>query len=111
MSIEPFTLDETSRGVFSLLLGDLDTYSSVFEARGHLGSGCSWEAVARVVVESSLAEYDDRIEFDSEADMFCARSKDRTALVKLAKLLAEATRSPKALGKLIAQVPPSLWDD
>ena len=75
--------------------------------------------VARTVVESSLTEYDDRIDFDSERDMFCARSKDRTALVKLAEVLLEATRSPRAagpdragpaqpLGRLIVPRPPSL---
>jgi hypothetical protein len=111
MAIEPFRLHETSPGVFTLLLSDLDTYASVFEAKGHIGGGPAWEAVARFVVESSLAEFEDRIEFDSEADTFCALSRDRTALAKLAETLSEATRSPKALRKLIAQVPPSLWDD
>jgi hypothetical protein len=63
------------------------------------------------VVESALSELEDHIEFDSEADMFCARSADRAALVKLGEVLAEATRSPKQLKKLIEKVPPALWDD
>jgi hypothetical protein len=53
----------------------------------------------------------DGIEFDSESDMFCARSADRTALVKLGEVLAEAARSPKVLTKLLGKVPPSLRDD
>jgi hypothetical protein len=111
MSLEPFLLDETSAGVFSLLLRDLDVFSAPFEAAGHSGSGSSWEAVARQVLESSLPDLEDRIDFDSEADMFCARSSDREALVRLGGVLAEGARSRKRLAKLIASVPPNLWDD
>jgi hypothetical protein len=111
MSLAPLILDESSAGAFSLLLRDLDSYSHVFEAKGHSGNGYSWEAVARAVVESSLAEIEDQIEFDSEAHMFCATSKDRTALARLGEILAEGTRSPKVLRKLIAKVAPNLWDD
>ena len=109
MSLAPFILDETSPGAFSLLLRDLDSYSHVFEAKGHSGNGYSWEAVARAVVESSLAEIE--IEFDSEADMFCAMSSDRTALARLGEILAEGTRSPKVLRKLVAKLAPNSWDD
>src|ERR1700734_3568613 len=109
MSLDPLILDETSPGVFSLLLRDLDSFSAVFEARGHIGNGYSWEAVARAIVESSLAEIEEKIKFDSESDAFVARSADRAALVKLGEVLAQGARSPKALKKLIAKVPPSLW--
>jgi len=111
MSLAPLILDETSPGGFSLLLRDLDSFSGIFEARGHAGNGYSWQAAAQHVVESSLTELEDKIEFDAEADMFCARSTDRTALVRLGEALAEAARSPKTLRKLIAAVPPTRWDD
>lgn len=111
MSLEPLFLDETSPGKFSLLLRDLDTWSARFEAEGHSGNGYSWEAVARQLVESSLSDLEEKIEFDSEADMFCAYGADRGALEKLGELLAEAARTPKKLAKLISSVPPSLWDD
>jgi hypothetical protein len=111
MSLEPLLLDETSPGVFSLLMRDLDDISGPFEAAGHSGNGYSWESVARQVLESSMPDLEERIDFDSEADMFCARSSDRKALEKLGAVLAEAARSRKRLAKLIASVPPSLWDD
>jgi hypothetical protein len=111
MSLDPFILDETSPGVFSLLLRDLDVVSRAFENAGHTGNGYSWEAVARHVLESTLAELAERIEFDCEADMFCAVSADRDALAKLGSVLANGVRSQKELAKLIASVPPSLWDD
>ena len=102
MVLDPLILDETSPGVFSLLLRDLDSFASAFEANDHVGCGYSWEALARHVVESSLSELEEKIEFDSEADMFCATSGDRGALAQLGEALAEATRSPKRLAKLIA---------
>jgi Immunity protein 51 len=111
MSLEPLALEETSPGTFSLLLRDLDMVSAAFEAAGHSGNGYSWEAVARHIVESSLSELEDRIEFDSEADMFCATSADCDALAKLGGELAEGAQSRKRLAKLIASVPASLWDD
>jgi hypothetical protein len=111
VSLDPLFLDETSPGVFSLQLRDLDEVSAPFEAAGHSGNGCSWESVARHVLESSFPDLEERIELDSEAEMFCTYSSDRQALEKLGAVLAEAARSKKRLTKLIASVPPSLWDD
>ena len=111
VSLEPLLLAETSPGTFSLLLRDLDSFSPSFEAAGHSGNGYSWEAVARHVLESSLPEAEERVEFDSEADMFCAHGADREALEQLGTIVADAARSPKRLAKLIATVPPALWDD
>jgi hypothetical protein len=111
MSLEPLLLDETSPGVFNLLLRDLDSFSPVFESAGHSGNGYSWEAVARHVLESSLSEFEEVIALNSEADMFCAHGRDRDALEQLGAVLADAARSPKGLKKLIATVPKTLWDD
>jgi hypothetical protein len=111
MSIEPFVLVETSPGAFSLLLDDLDELSGPFKAAGHAGNGYSWQAVAQQVVETSLSELEDRIDFDSEANMFCAYSSEREALARLAEVLAEVARSRKRLTQLIGSVSPALWDD
>lgn len=111
MSLEPFSIIETTPGAFSLLLRNLDTLASAFEAAGHTGNGYSWQALAQHVLDSDLPELVERIEFDSEADMFCAFATDRGSLERLGEHLATLARHPKSLTKAIAAVPSSAWDD
>jgi hypothetical protein len=111
VSIDPFSLIETTPGAFSLLLRDLDATASTFEAAGHTGNGYSWQVVAQHLLETNLTDIADRIEFDPEADMFCAYGTDQRALAQLGERLSDFVRHPKQLAKVIATIPPSAWDD
>ena len=104
--ISPFTLMETTPGEFSLSLSDFEPASEVFEAAGSEGGGYAWEAVARHIVEHVDPELEDRVDFDSEASMFCAFGESREALMALGARLARLFRSHGALAKVIDAVGP-----
>jgi hypothetical protein len=105
------TIIATPPTSFSLVSSDLVLFAAAFEAHGHSGNGYSWQAVAQHLVATGLPELAERIEFDAEADMFCARSEDRAALELLRDRLDRALCSRVELARLIESVPDSLWDD
>jgi hypothetical protein len=102
--ISPFTLIESTPGKFSLLLSEFEPASEVFEAAGVEGGGYDWEAVARHIVENVETELVERVDFDSEASMFCAYGEDRNALLALGTSLAQLLRNHKALAKIVEAV-------
>ena len=55
----------------------------VFDTRadeGFEGSGYDWESLAQVFLKEKMPELIEKVNFDSEASMFCAYSEDKTAL-------------------------------
>jgi hypothetical protein len=102
--ISPFEVIETTPGKFSLLLSDFEPANEVFEDAGVDGGGYDWEAVARHIVENVETELEERVEFDSEASMFCAYGEDKEALLALGASLAKLFRNHKALAKIIDAV-------
>ncbi len=75
----------------SLLLTDpgLTEKAATFQQQaGWAGNGYDWQSVAKVVLRERHPALCDRIEFDSEADMFVARGKPADLIV-LAKAMCE----------------------
>lgn len=55
----------------------------VFDTRsdeGFEGNGYDWGSLAQVFLDERCLELQDKIDFDPEADMFCAYSEDKAAL-------------------------------
>jgi len=55
----------------------------VFDTRadeGFEGNGYDWGSLAQVFLDEKCSDLQDKINFDPEADMFCAYSKDKDAL-------------------------------
>lgn len=64
---------------FSVCLNVGEYLQDVFDSRadeGFKGSGYDWENLAMVFIEEKIPDLIDKVEFDSEAGMFCALSKD-----------------------------------
>ena len=81
-SIKPFFMSEYE-GTFSVCLDAGDGYlEEVFETREAEGSGYDWENLARVFIEEKCPELSAKINFDPEAGMFAAYSKDKDAVVE-----------------------------
>lgn len=80
--IAPFFWTEHENSVsVCLVVGEY--LQDVFDSRadeGFEGGGYDWESLARVFLEEKLPDLIDRVEFDSEAGMFCAFSKDPESL-------------------------------
>ena len=80
--IKPFAWIEYN-GSFSVCLDAGEYLQMLFDARadeGFEGSGYDWESLARVFIEERCPELSDKLEFDSEAGMFCVYSEDDNAL-------------------------------
>lgn len=55
----------------------------IFDTRadeGFIGNGYDWSSLAQVFLAEKCSELQEKINFDPEADMFCAYSKDEEAL-------------------------------
>ena len=83
--IKPFFMSEYE-GTFSVCPDAGDGYlEEVFETRadeGFKGSGYDWESLARVFIEEKCPELSAKINFDPEAGMFAAYSKDKDAVIE-----------------------------
>lgn len=80
--IAPFGWVEHEKSV-SVCLNAGEYLQEVFDTRadeGFEGSGYDWESLAQVFLKEKCSDLPDKINFDPEADMFCAYSEDKDAL-------------------------------
>ena len=80
--IAPFGWVELEKSV-SVCLNAGEYLQEVFNTRaneGFEGSGYDWESLAQVFLAERCSDLQDKIDFDPEASMFCAYSKDKDAL-------------------------------
>ena len=81
--IAPFYWVEQDHGVSVCLTVDSEYLQEIFDTRadeGFIGNGYDWGSLAQVFLDEKCSEYQEKIDFDPEADMFCAYSDDRDAL-------------------------------
>jgi hypothetical protein len=81
-SIKPFSWTEYE-GSYSVTLTVGEYKAEVFRRRreeGFLGTGYDWVSLALVFLNEKMPELSDQIDFDPEADTFCAYSEDSDAL-------------------------------
>ena len=84
--IDPFYLSEYD-GSYSVCLNTGDYKNEIFEARyeeGFLGNGYDWQSLAVVFINEKMPELEEKIEFDSEAGLFCAYSNDKSVMEQFA---------------------------
>lgn len=85
--LKPFYLVEHDSGNISLILNVGIYKEELFETRaeeGFQGSGYDWYSLADVYLQERLPELVGVVRFDPEADMFCAYSHEREALMQFA---------------------------
>ncbi|WMD21877.1 Imm51 family immunity protein [Achromobacter seleniivolatilans] len=83
-AIKPFNWMEYE-GSFSVTLTVGEYKVEVFRRRreeGFLGTGYDWVSLALVFLDEKMPELSDAIDFDPEADTFCAYSSDSESLKK-----------------------------
>jgi hypothetical protein len=97
----PLRLVETEPGLYSLLLDAGTAVDGVIEECGHEPNGYFWEGVARYLVQTEAPALADRISYDPEASMFCARAESRDALEALAALMRSVTTDAARVRRLV----------
>lgn len=86
-SVAPFILVEQKQGGMSVILNAGSYLSWLFDTRadeGFEGSGYDWASLAAVFLEEQMPELAGTIHFDPEADMFCAYSSSKEAILSFA---------------------------
>ena len=104
-SIKPFFWVEYQKGA-SLCLSSLNYKAEIFDSRadeGFLGNGYDWESLARVFLEEKMPELDGIVNFDPEADMFCAYSSDTEALKGFALAFKEACENRELITDMFSR--------
>lgn len=80
--IAPFSWVEQGNEA-SVCLEAGEYLQEVFDSRsdeGFEGNGYDWGSLAQVFLDERCLELQEKIDFDPEADMFCAYSEDKAAL-------------------------------
>lgn len=83
--IAPFSWVEMESEASVCLNVDAGYLQEVFESReeeGFIGNGYDWGSLAEVFLDEKCPEFEEKIDFDPEADMFCAYSDDKEALAE-----------------------------
>lgn len=77
-----------------------DYLQNVFTARseeGFEGNGYDWESLAKVFIKEKCRDLSEKLEFDSEASMFCVYSEDDNALRDFICLFKNACEDEKLI--------------
>ncbi len=100
--IAPFFWVEYSSGA-SACLNAGEYMQEVFDTRadeGFEGSGYDWSSLAQVFLGECCPDLKEKINFDPEADMFCACSADRDALADFILQFKKACEDKKVILEL-----------
>ena len=81
-----------------------------FEEMDQEGGGYGWHGVMDALIRMKAPELVDKINFDPEASLFSAYSKDKDAIGLLAELMHQAIADPALLRQAIANADPELMD-
>ena len=104
-AIKPFSWMEYE-GNFSVSLNVGEYKEEVFRRRrveGFLGTGYDWTSLAVVFLTEKQPDLDESIDFDPEADTFCAYSADSEALKAFALAFKAACEDKKLIQDLFSR--------
>lgn len=103
--IRPFSWEESFGGGFSVCLDAGDYRSEFIDSylgSGFDGSGYDWESLAKVFLEEKLPHLIDGISFDSDSDIFCARSESAETMREFIINFKEACDDSEILEDLLS---------
>lgn len=104
--IAPFTWVDHGKYVSVCLSENHGYLQEELNAAGFEGSGYDWDGLARVFLEERCPDCIDNIEFDSEAGMFCAYSKNTAALQEFICSFREACEDSALISDLLNRAEP-----
>lgn len=104
--IAPFTWVEYENSVSVCLSENNEYLQEEFGVAGFEGSGYDWEGLARVFLAEKRPDLIDNIEFDSEAGMFCAYSRNTAALQEFISSFREACEDSVLISDLLSRAEP-----
>lgn len=100
--IAPFFWVEQSTGA-SVGLSTGEYLQDLFESNGMDGTGSDWDRLAKAFV-NDYTDLRGKLQFDSQADMFCVYSRDAAAVKKFAYEFRAACEDREAAQKLFGRI-------
>lgn len=104
--IAPFFWVEQSAGASVCLMAG-EYLQEIFDTRadeGFIGSGYDWSSFAQVFLDEKCSDLQEKINFDPEADMFCAYSKDKDALAEFILRFKKACEDKVLISDLFSRI-------
>ncbi len=103
--IGPFIISETEKSVSILL--NAGTYKQhIFDEeseRGFCGNGHDWASLAREFIKEQLPHLQNDIQFDPEADMFCAYSENKKSILEFAQSFYNMCEDEKQMREILSR--------
>ncbi|MBW4085789.1 Imm51 family immunity protein [Paenibacillus sp. S150] len=104
--VEPFILVEQAHGGMSVILAAGSYRAELLSSRadeGFEGNGYDWTSLAAVFLEEKMPELAGTVHFDPEADMFCAYSDNREAILSFAAGFKKACEDEMLISELFSR--------
>jgi hypothetical protein len=101
--IKPFFFVDQGDKSLAFCLDVGEYKKELFELRekeGFCGNGYDWESLAREFIKEKCPEITSKIDFDPEADLFCAYSKNKKILKKFALDFKNACENDELIKEL-----------
>lgn len=105
-ALKPFVWVAHDSGSVSVILNVGSYKQELFATRadeGFEGNGYDWGSLAAVFLQEKLPELEGIVRFDPEADMFCAYSKQRDALLQFATAFKQACENDELINDLFSR--------
>nr|WP_244169863.1 immunity 51 family protein [Paenibacillus helianthi] len=105
-NVAPFILVEQENGGVSVILSVGTYLADLFDTRadeGFEGNGYDWASLAAVFLEEQMPELTGIVHFDPEADMFCAYSGNREAILGFAAGFKQACEDEALIRDLFSR--------
>ena len=83
----PGRLIDYEDGIYGLVYSEFPDFGDLFERKGLQGGGDTWHGMVVHLLEEHAPDVLESLDFDPEANMFCARSDDLNALKAVALIL------------------------
>jgi hypothetical protein len=106
----PCHLVEHEDGSFSLVFDDFDSTGVIFEEMDQESGGYGWHGVVDALVRMKAPKLKRKLDYDPEASMFVALSKDKDALKQVAELIRNAVNDPELLKQAIKKADPEIME-
>jgi hypothetical protein len=106
----PCYLVEHEDGELSLVFEEFDSTAAIFEEMGQESGGYGWHGVVDALVRMKASKLKKKLQYDPEASMFVALSKDRDVLKQVAGLIRDALKDRALLRQAIAKADPEIME-
>ena len=109
--IKPFCWVKLSTGAGVCLTVGEEYLQDIFDARaddGFIGNGYDWASLAHAFLNEKCPELRGKINFDPEADMFCAYSEDKETLANFILLFKKACEDKTLISDIFSRTE---WDE